>query len=101
MIGVDVFSGIGGMSLGVLMAGIDVKFAVENDKHTAETFLANHKDVAMLNDDIQNLHTIPLKKLRILQFSLEDHLVKVFLIRIKEQKIKITKKIGCFKNLFV
>ena len=64
MIGVDIFSGVGGMSLGASMAGIDVKFAVENDKHTAESFLANHKGITMLNDDIQNLHTIPLKKTR-------------------------------------
>ena len=40
MIGVDVFSGIGGMSLGALMAGVDVKLAVDCDKYTAETFLA-------------------------------------------------------------
>lgn len=29
MLGVDVFSGAGGLSLGAEMAGIDVKFAVE------------------------------------------------------------------------
>jgi DNA (cytosine-5)-methyltransferase 1 len=62
MIGIDLFSGVGGMSLGAAMAGIDVKFAVENDKHTAETFIANHSGVFLLNDEIQNLHTIPLKK---------------------------------------
>ena len=62
MIGIDLFSGVGGMSLGALMAGIDVKFAVENDKHTADTFLTNHKGVTLFNDDIRNLHTISLKK---------------------------------------
>jgi DNA (cytosine-5)-methyltransferase 1 len=62
MTGIDIFSGVGGMSLGALMAGVNVKFAVDNDKHTAETFLANHKDVTMLNDDIQKLLSIPLKK---------------------------------------
>jgi len=61
MIGIDIFSGVGGMSLGALMAGIDVKFAVENDKHTVETFLTNHKGITMINDDIQNLHSIPMK----------------------------------------
>jgi DNA (cytosine-5)-methyltransferase 1 len=62
MIGVDIFSGVGGMSLGALMAGIDVKFAVEKDKYAAETFLSNHEKVLMLNDDIQQLQEIPLNK---------------------------------------
>jgi DNA (cytosine-5)-methyltransferase 1 len=62
MIGVDIFSGVGGMSLGASMAGIDVKFAVEKDKYAAETFLANHRSVVMFNDDIQNLKEIPVKK---------------------------------------
>jgi DNA (cytosine-5)-methyltransferase 1 len=62
MIGIDIFSGVGGMSLGAAMSGIDVKIAVDNDKHTAETFLANHKGVIMINDDIQNFQKIPLKK---------------------------------------
>jgi DNA (cytosine-5)-methyltransferase 1 len=62
MIGVDIFSGVGGMSLGASMAGVNVKLAVEIDRYAAETFMANHKGVTMLNDDIQNLHTIPLNK---------------------------------------
>jgi DNA (cytosine-5)-methyltransferase 1 len=59
MIGFDIFSGVGGMSLGASMAGIDVKIALEKDKHAAETFSFNHKDVQMLNKDIRNLHEIP------------------------------------------
>jgi DNA (cytosine-5)-methyltransferase 1 len=62
MIGVDLFSGVGGMSLGASMAGINVKFAVEKDKFAAQTFIANHKEVVMFNDDIQNLKEIPVKK---------------------------------------
>ena len=62
MIGVDIFSGVGGMSLGASMAGVNVRFAVEIDKYAAETFMANHKDVTMLNDNIQNLHEIPPNK---------------------------------------
>ncbi|MDR1181498.1 MAG: DNA cytosine methyltransferase [Bacteroidales bacterium] len=62
MIGVDAFSGVGGMSLGASMAGVNVKFAVEIDKYAAETFMANHKGVTMFNDDVQNLHKIPLNK---------------------------------------
>ena len=37
MIGVDLFAGAGGMSLGAAQAGIDVCLAVEADKHAAET----------------------------------------------------------------
>ena len=38
MIGVDLFAGAGGMSLGAAESGIDVRFAVEKDSHSA--FLA-------------------------------------------------------------
>lgn len=62
MIGVDLFSGVGGMSLGALMAGIDVKFAIDNDRFAVETFLANHTGITMVNDDIRNLRKIPLRK---------------------------------------
>jgi DNA (cytosine-5)-methyltransferase 1 len=59
MIGFDIFSGVGGMSLGASMASIDVKIALEKDKYAAETFLYNHKNIEMLNEDIQNLKEIP------------------------------------------
>ncbi len=42
MIGVDLFCGAGGMTLGAKMAGIDVMFAVEADPHAATTYAANH-----------------------------------------------------------
>lgn len=37
MIGVDLFSGAGGLSLGAEMAGVNIKYAVEYDKYAAET----------------------------------------------------------------
>lgn len=42
MIGIDLFSGAGGMSRGAQTAGIEVAIAVEKDKWSAETFLKNH-----------------------------------------------------------
>lgn len=42
MIGIDLFSGAGGMSLGARQAGIDVQHVVEADEHAAATYLANH-----------------------------------------------------------
>jgi len=66
MVGFDIFSGVGGMSLGASMAGIDVKIALEKDEYAAGTYRHNHRDTVMLNDDIQNLREIPplLKKKR-------------------------------------
>jgi len=43
MIGIDLFSGAGGMSLGARQAGIDVQQVVEADKYAAATYLENHQ----------------------------------------------------------
>lgn len=53
LLGCDIFSGAGGMSLGAEMAGINISFAVENDKYAAQTFKANHKASNVLVDDIR------------------------------------------------
>lgn len=58
MIGVELFAGVGGMSLGASMAGIDVRLAVEIDKYAAATFSLNHPASRMLNIDICNLKKI-------------------------------------------
>ena len=62
MIGIDLFSGAGGMTLGALRAGIDVKFAVEYDKYAALTYSHNNPKVTLFNDDIRKLKEIPVKK---------------------------------------
>lgn len=41
-IGVDIFSGAGGLSLGAEMAGYDIRMAVEKDKSAAATYRCNH-----------------------------------------------------------
>lgn len=57
MIGIDLFSGVGGMSLGAIQAGIDVQQTVEADEHAAETYLTNHQPKhGMFNDDIRRFH---------------------------------------------
>lgn len=48
MIGVDLFSGAGGLSLGAEMAGVNIKYAVEYDKYAAETYAHNHKNIPIL-----------------------------------------------------
>ncbi len=55
IIGVDVFAGVGGMSFGAVKAEIDVKLAVEKDKHAAETYILNHPDTRVIVDDIKNI----------------------------------------------
>lgn len=54
MIGIDLFSGAGGMSLGAEMVGIDVQQVVEADQSAAKTYLENHSPkYGVFNDDIR------------------------------------------------
>lgn len=55
MIGIDLFSGAGGMSLGAVQAGIDVVLAVEVDPHAAKTYRVNHPRTTILNSDIRKI----------------------------------------------
>lgn len=73
MIGVDLFSGAGGMSLGAVQAGIDVILAVESDPYAAETYRVNHPNTIMLNSDIKNISSRKIKSL-----VQTDHEIVVF-----------------------
>lgn len=55
-LGVDIFSGAGGLSLGAVMAGLDIRFAVEKDRSAADTYVFNHPNTTMLCDDIHNIN---------------------------------------------
>lgn len=55
MLGIDLFAGAGGMSLGASRAGIDVKLAVELDRHAARTYALNHPTTALINEDIRKV----------------------------------------------
>jgi DNA (cytosine-5)-methyltransferase 1 len=55
MLGIDLFSGAGGMSIGAQLSGVEIKYAVELDKHAATTFVKNHPTVRMLNQDIRSV----------------------------------------------
>jgi DNA (cytosine-5)-methyltransferase 1 len=54
-IGIDLFSGAGGMSVGAMAAGVDVKIAIEIDKHSAITYKANHPNTKVLNEDVRKV----------------------------------------------
>ena len=52
---VDLFSGCGGLSLGLRQAGFNVVGAIELDRNAAETYVGNHPDVELWEDDIRNV----------------------------------------------
>jgi DNA (cytosine-5)-methyltransferase 1 len=55
-IGIDIFSGAGGLSLGAENAGIKIGLAVEKDQSAAKTFTRNHPGVKILCDDITKIN---------------------------------------------
>lgn len=59
VIGVDLFAGAGGMSLGAELAGIQVVCAIEKDIYAAETYRANHINTKVINEDIYNVNMLP------------------------------------------
>ena len=65
MIGIDLFAGAGGMSLGARQAGIDVQIVVEADKYAAATYLRNHQPkLGVFADDIRKFEKIAIPKKR-------------------------------------
>jgi DNA (cytosine-5)-methyltransferase 1 len=62
MIGVDLFSGAGGMSLGAQRAGVRVKVAVDANPYAARTFASNHPDVVMMCKPIQEIKCVELQR---------------------------------------
>lgn len=58
LVGVDIFSGAGGLSLGAEMAGVHIAFAVEKDKSAAETYRFNHKGTPVLCADIHDINPL-------------------------------------------
>ena len=57
----DLFSGVGGLSLGFKQVGFEITFAVEFDKDIADAYSKNHVGTAMYNIDICELDAHALK----------------------------------------
>jgi DNA (cytosine-5)-methyltransferase 1 len=55
---IDLFSGCGGLTLGLTQAGFRVVGAVENDSLAVETYKANHKRVLVWEQDIRKLAAV-------------------------------------------
>ena len=60
---VDLFSGAGGLSCGLSMAGWKCAFAVDVNQEAIDTFNANHKNVETYADDVSKLRGTVLKKM--------------------------------------
>jgi len=55
-IGVEIFSGAGGLGTGAAMAGIEVAVAVEKDLYSLETYKKNHPKTKNINKDIKEVN---------------------------------------------
>ena len=53
MIGFDLFSGAGGMSVGAEWAGIKVAVAIENDSRAAATYRLNHPKTQLIEEGVE------------------------------------------------
>jgi DNA (cytosine-5)-methyltransferase 1 len=58
-VGIDLFSGAGGMTLGARLAGIKVVESVENDMHAVETYRHNNPGVKVFDKDIRQYARFP------------------------------------------
>ena len=61
LIGIDIFAGAGGLSLGAELAGISMRYAVECDPHAAASYRRNFKKATVFCEDIRKLSTEPMK----------------------------------------
>lgn len=58
LVGVETFSGAGGMAVGAKLAGVQIVAAVELDRHAAETYSHNHPETLVIQGDIQHISHI-------------------------------------------
>ena len=62
MIGVELFSGVGGLALGAHWAGVKTKVAVEKDFHAAQTYAKNLSGTTVVIDDIKEIKQFDIGK---------------------------------------
>jgi len=60
---IDLFSGCGGLTLGLKLAGFKVLAAIENDALAVDTYKANHPEVLVCDRDIREVKAASLRKL--------------------------------------
>ena len=59
VIGMDLFCGAGGMTLGAINAGIDVKYAIEKCPIAASTYKSNFPNTTVFVSDIGDVKSVP------------------------------------------
>jgi DNA (cytosine-5)-methyltransferase 1 len=59
---IDLFSGCGGLTLGLKQAGFNVVAAIESDTLAAKTYKANHPKVKVVHKDIRTVQAKPLRE---------------------------------------
>ena len=59
LVGVDLFAGAGGMSLGARIAGIRVALAIERDSPAASTYALNHPNTNVVVKDVRDIDALP------------------------------------------
>ncbi len=69
IVGIDLFAGAGGLSLGARRSGIEILYAVERDPNAAKTFSFNHPGTHVINDDIKNIQNFQIHTAK------SDHLI--------------------------
>jgi DNA (cytosine-5)-methyltransferase 1 len=62
-VAVDIFSGAGGLTLGLKRAGFRVAAAVEIEQHAFATYKTNHPDVTALKQDVRTIDGSYLRKM--------------------------------------
>ncbi len=60
---IDLFSGVGGLTQGMIKAGFKVIAAIELDKNAAEAYRMNHPDVNVIERDIKNVGIAEIEEL--------------------------------------
>lgn len=60
-IGIDIFAGAGGLSLGAEMAGISIAHAIEINQSAVKTYRRNHPNTNIICSDIRDLEPSDLK----------------------------------------
>lgn len=60
---IDLFSGCGGLTLGLKKAGFRTVAAIEIDPYATKTFKLNHKDTTVIQKDIRKVKVSEIKKL--------------------------------------
>ena len=69
---IDLFSGCGGLSLGLRRAGFRVLAAVDNDALSTSTYEKNHKRALVMKEDIRSVDALDLmEELKLTSGSLD------------------------------